>query len=338
MLFCIQRWLSLVLDMTVAGLAVVLMVLIVLLRERLDAGLVGLGLLNIMGFNLTLTAVISSWATLETSLGAISRVKTFVRDTPSEHLNRETNSVPVDWPAQGRIELSGVSASYSFESNAVLHDLNISIPAGQKLGICGRSGSGKSSFVTLLFHMLEVQSGTVCIDGIDLCTIPRETIRERLTVIPQDPLFLSGTIRENLDPFNNAAANNLAIEDALRRVGLWSIITDAGGLDIAMDAENLLSGGQRQLFCLARAILKSSRILILDEATASVDIQTDEIMQKIIHESFEGCTIIAVAHRLQTIRDSDQIAVLAEGRIVEYGGPDELLKNPQSRFRALWDS
>jgi ATP-binding cassette, subfamily C (CFTR/MRP), member 1 len=339
MLLCIQRWLSLVLDLTVAGLAVLLMVLIVVLRRDLDTGLVGVALLNIMNFNLSLTEVIKQWTTLETSLGAISRVKTFVQTTTSEHLPQEIQSTPDNWPSQGLISLSNVSASYTPRGPLVLKDITLSIPAGQKVGLVGRSGSGKSSFVTTLSRMLEIVHGTITIDGVDLTRIPREQVRQCLNVIPQDPLFLSGTIRANLDPFSLARADSVLIS-TLQTVGLWTIISHAGGLDVPLDPENLFSHGQRQLFCLARAIIgqSQSRILILDETTASVDLQTDNTMQCIIRDKFKECTIIAVAHRLGTIRDFDRVVVLDEGRIVEDGIPDALIQDENSWFRRLWDS
>lgn len=339
MLFCIQRWLNLVLDLTVAGLSVLLMTLVVVLRQRFDAGLVGLALLKVMSFNLSLTEVIRWWTTLETSLGAVSRIKTFVQTTPSEHLPGEDQSVPVDWPSHGAIQFQNVTASYTPDGPSVLKGITLSIPAGQRLGLVGRSGSGKSSFVTTLFHMLEVTRGTITIDAVDIATTPREVLRERLNVIPQDALFLSGTVRANLDPFAAVNSDETLIS-ALCTVGLWNVVSQAGGLDIPLDPESLLSHGQRQLFCLARALLNRSRssILVLDEATASVDLQTDAVMQRIIREEFKGCTIIAVAHRLGTIRDFDRVVVLDQGRVVEDGKPDELLDNEWSWFRKLRDS
>jgi len=189
----------------------------------------------------------------------------------------------------------------------------------------------------MLFHMLEITQGSVTIDGIEVSTIRRSILRERLAVIPQEPIFLKGTIRQNLDPLERASTDATA-ENILQKVGLWDIVTAAGGLDVPMEAEELLSHGQRQLFCLARAMLTSSNILIVDEATASVDLQTDDLMQQIISEHFKDCTVIAVAHRLQTIRNYDQIAVFGNGKVVEYGEPDVLLAYEESKFRALWES
>jgi ATP-binding cassette subfamily C (CFTR/MRP) protein 1 len=335
LLSCIQRWLALVIDLLVAALAFILVALIIVFRHRADAGFVGVALINIMTFNMTLSVVIQHYTAVETSLGAISRIQTFVRTTASENLPQETAEVPAEWPSEGSLSISNISATYSHDLDPALKHISLDIPAGQKLGICGPSGSGKSSFVSLLLHLLEITSGTIVVDGINIATVPRNVHRERMSVIPQDPVFFKGRIRENLDPLNLASAFDA--EKVLTKVGLWEVITGAGGLDVGMNAEEMLSHGQRQMFCLARAMIRKSKILILDEATASVDLETDWRMQEIIAEHFRECTVIAVAHRLQSIRDFDQVAVFEGGRVVEVGEPGELLEGAGGRFRGLWE-
>lgn len=336
LLFCIQRWLSLVLDLIVAALAVILMIMVVKLRDTLDPGFVALALLNVMSFNNNLTAVIKMWTNLETSLGAIARLKDFNEHTRSENLVEEWEPVLETWPSNGRVEFSNTSATYALELPNVVKDVNLAIAAGERIGICGASGSGKSSLIASMFRMLEITAGSISIDGVDLCSLPRQTVRERLNAIPQDSFFFKGTIRQNIDP--RGQSSDVAIEAALRKVGLWAITSSTpSSLDSEMDAEELLSHGQRQLFCLARAMLKPAKIVVLDEVTASVDLQTDELMQKVIRESFKDCTIIAVAHRLQTIVDFDRIVVMQSGRVVEQGRPEELLADTSSQFRRLWD-
>jgi ATP-binding cassette subfamily C (CFTR/MRP) protein 1 len=194
--------------------------------------------------------------------------------------------------------------------------------------------SGKSSLLLTLFRLLELDSGTIFIDGIDLRTLPREVIRTRMIAIPQDPFVLSSSVRANADPAG--AATDAAIIDALTKVQLWDSIRVRGGLDAQMKAQPL-SQGQQQLFCLARAMLRDSRVLVLDEATSNVDQETDTLMQRIIRREFARHTIITVAHRLDTIADADVVAVLSEGRLVEFGKPEELLAR-QSRFRELHDA
>lgn len=327
----------LVIDLLVAGLAVILVALVVKLRHHADAGFVGLALLNIMSFNMSLSAVIIFWTNIETSLGAVSRIRSFIESTASENHPEESQEVPFDWPSKGDIILLNVTASYALDQSPTLHKINLDIAAGQKIGVCGPSGAGKSSFVALLLHMLEVSEGTLTIDGVNLLAIPRSVLRERLTVIPQEPIFMKGTIRQNLDT-QELGEDDTATEDVLQKLGLWTIVANAGGLDVPMDPESLLSHGQRQMFCLARAMLRRSKILIIDEATASVDVETDQLMQQIIAEHFVDCTIIAVAHRLQTIRHFDRIVVFEDGGLVEYGEPDILLAEEGSKFKVLWES
>ncbi|PMD49040.1 ABC transporter-like protein [Hyaloscypha variabilis F] len=336
LLYCIQRWLALVIDLMVAALAFILVALIVSFRHRADAGFVGVALINIMSFNMTLSVLIQHYTAVETSLGAISRIKSFVSTTASENLPQETQSIPANWPSEGTITLNNLSATYSPSLDPTLHHLTLSIPSGTKFGICGASGSGKSSFVAALFHMLEITDGTLVIDGIDIPTIPRALLRERLTVIPQDPVFLKGTILQNLDPLEYA--NVEAAQTALEKVGLWDIVREAGGLEIDMNAEELLSHGQRQLFCLARALLRKSKVLVVDEVSASVDVATEERMMGVIGREFEGATVVAVAHRLGTIRGYDKVAVFEEGRVVEVGEPGVLLSVEGGRFRGLWEA
>ena len=183
--------------------------------------------------------------------------------------------------------------------------------------------SGKSSLLSVLLRILDNSSGTITIDDLDLSVIPRETIRSRITAIPQEPFILSGSVRLNADP-TGLVSDDLIIA-AVTKVGLWSILESRGGLDAEMTAYPL-SQGQQQIFCLARAMLrKGSRILVLDEATSNVDAETDGVMQNLIREEFAQWTIVTVAHRLDTILGSDRILVLDKGRLVENGPPEELL-------------
>ena len=194
--------------------------------------------------------------------------------------------------------------------------------------------SGKSSLLATLFRLLDLTSGSIQLDNVDLSLIPRHTIRSSLIAIPQDPFILPGTIRFNASPISPPPDH--AIISALEIVGLWDTIARRGGL--SANAEDVrLSHGQQQLFCLARAMLRKSTVLVLDEATSSVDMQTDSLMQKIIREEFDKHTIVTVAHRLGTIIDSDRIAVMEKGRLVEFDTPEELLKR-ESVFRELYQS
>ncbi|KAL2067058.1 hypothetical protein VTL71DRAFT_1482 [Oculimacula yallundae] len=335
LLFCIQRWLALALDLLVMVLAVILMSLVVKLRSEISAGFVGLALLNVMSFNENLAQIIKTWTNLETCLGAISRLISFTGHTASENLPGENGPVPENWPMHGSIELKNVSASYDSDDNLVIRNLNMSIKPGEKIGICGRSGSGKSSLITTIFRMLEVtEDSSITIDGIDITKLPREIVRSRLNAIPQEPFFIRGTVRANADP--RQQHTDAAIISAIKKVQLWDIVYSKGGLNTVLDAE-YFSHGQRQLFCLARAILRKSKVVILDEATSNVDTKSDDLMQEIIRKEFHDCTIIAVAHRLDTILDFDRIALLSRGELAEFDTPQALL-GKDSAFKKLYDS
>lgn len=304
-------------------------------RTEISPGFVGLALLNVMSFNESLAQIIKNWTQLETSLGAISRLIAFSKSTANENRPEENANVPESWPVHGTIEFKNVCASYTSDDNLVIKNLCMSIAAGEKIGICGRSGSGKSSLITTLFRMLEVtKDSSITIDGIDITQLPREIVRSRLNAIPQEPFFIRGTIRANADPYQQHS--DADIITAVSKVHLWDLVRNKGGLDSQLDAE-YFSHGQRQLFCLARAILRKSKVVVLDEATSSVDTKSDELMQKVIREEFGDCTVIAVAHRLDTILDFDKIALLSKGELMEFDTPKALLGRA-SAFRELYNS
>lgn len=193
--------------------------------------------------------------------------------------------------------------------------------------------SGKSSLIQTLFRMVELTDGLITVDGLEISSIRRQQIRERLIGVPQNPCFLAGTVRLNADP--TSVSSDLGIVGALKAVQLWNVVKDAGGLDADFDSVHL-SHGQRQLFCLARAMLRPGRILVLDEATSSIDAKTDTLMQRVIRDRFTQHTILAVAHKLETIMDFDRVVVLDRGEVVEVGKPFELLERKDSRFGQLY--
>ncbi|TGO57755.1 hypothetical protein BCON_0062g00250 [Botryotinia convoluta] len=333
LLYCIQVWLMLVIDLLVAALAILLVALVVKLRYTADAGLVGLALVNIMGFNTTLSAVIIHWTATETSVGAVERIKSFVRETPDENRKEDEDAgegeieVPEDWPSKGAIRIENITASYSKDQEPCLRNINLDISAGQKISICGAPGAGKSSFIVLLLHLLEVQQGSIMTDGIDILKIPRQILRERMVVIPQDPVFINGSIRQNLDPFS-LQQDDAEIVGVLEKLGLvLPGAIEIEGLSDNFDP-NLLSHGQRQLFCLARAVLgyrwigrvkKRCPIVVMDEVSASVDVETEGVMKKVVWEEFERATVLGVAHREGMVEGCERMVIFAEGRVLEEG-------------------
>jgi ATP-binding cassette subfamily C (CFTR/MRP) protein 1 len=349
MLYMIQQWLGLCLALTVAGVAVALVAFATQFENQSSGGQIGVALISIMGFSTSLAELISHWTSLETSIGAVARLKQLELEVKPEDLPSECNQPPPSWPSSGAISYEAVDASYGDDKPRILHNISLSIRSGEKIGICGRTGSGKSTLIALIFRLLPMSAGVVAIDGIDLSTIPRQKTRESVIAIPQEPYILSGTVRFNAAP-HFAAFSELdteiservlpdgAIIAALETVKLWGLISRRGGLDASI-ADLGLSHGQKQLFCLARALLRKddAKVLILDEATSSVDKHTDELMRSIIEAEFRDHTVVSVAHRLSSLLGCDRVVVLDAGKIVEIGAPAALLEN-DGWWRRLWEA
>ncbi|KAK7959119.1 uncharacterized protein PG986_003973 [Apiospora aurea] len=357
---CIQRWLVFVLDMIVAGLVIIIMGLTVALRTKVNPGYLGVALVQLMTLSHELTGMIQYWTMLETSIGAISRIKDFAEKTPDESAPEETDAPTADWPSRGTFRFENVFATYGNGKPTVLKDVSFTIKAGEKVGIVGRTGSGKSSTTLAILRMIDIEAGKLTLDGVDLTTIKGSIVRERIICLTQEPFIYPGTIRANIDPLSQS--NDEEIARALQKVGLWTVLqskkaaaaaakkttnttattttetdtsTPSEVLDTPMDTD-FLSHGQRQLFCLARALLKRGRVLILDEPTSSVDNQTDAQMQQVIRDEFRDHTVLMIAHRLSSLVDFDKIAVLDSGHLVEFGAPAELLRNASGHFSRLY--
>merc|ERR1712232_290832 len=239
-----------------------------------------------------------------------------------------SDSHSIDWPTNGSIEVKDLSVRYRSNLPLALKKVNFFIPGGSRVGVVGRTGSGKSTIVQTLFRLLEAENGCIKIDGIDISKLGLHALRTKISVIPQDPTLFSGcTIKENLDLFDLHTDDNIC--EALANASIVNVINQLPlGWNTLVTGENgsNFSVGQRQLLCLARAILTKNKILVLDEATASVDRRTDELLQEALRSSFEDATILAVAHRLDTVIDSDLIVVLGSGRVMEFGSPAELIR------------
>ncbi|OAA71991.1 ABC transporter [Akanthomyces lecanii RCEF 1005] len=341
LLLCIQRWLGLVLGLVVGVLAVLLTTVAVTVRgSTASAGFVGVALVNMMSLSQTLVGLIEQWTNLETSLGAVSRIKSFSEETPQEV--EPEGRLEAEWPGNGAVLFDNWTAGYA--DTMVLHGINMDMKPGQKVALCGRTGSGKSSLVTSILGMVDGTAGRIVIDGVDLATVSGETVRKAVTCVTQDPFFFDGSVRDNLDP---ARGSTMAgIEAALRRVGLWPVVSKAAldnGLPedqvLNLAAEELhLSHGQSQLFCLARAMLRDSRVVLLDEPTSSVDSATEQQIQDIVEREFKQSTVVMVTHRLSGIRRFDRVAVLKAGELAEYGPPDELLADGESALSVLYEA
>ncbi|KAJ6788261.1 hypothetical protein PWT90_02398 [Aphanocladium album] len=283
-LMSIQTWLNMVLDLIVAAEATIVVLLALLLRSSTNPALLGVSLNNILSFNGSLASVIGGWTLFETSLGAIARLRSFEQNIKPEDLADETCQPAASWPAEGKIEMRGLAASHR-PGLVGIKNASLDIEAGLKIGICGRTGSGKSSLVATFARLLEIDHGVIKIDGYDLATIPRDTIRERLVVVPQDAPVLIGTLRFNMDP--EGRQSDADIQAVLSRVGLWEFFKDSSGLDAEITTASL-SHGQRQLLSIGRAVLKGGKVVLLDEPTSSIDEATDAAVQRVLRDEFQG--------------------------------------------------
>ncbi|KAJ5383264.1 ABC transporter integral membrane type 1 [Penicillium concentricum] len=335
MLYSIQQWLILGLDLVVGAIAVILIAMITSLREQFSAASIGVALNIILTLNQTLANALKMWTMTETSIGAVSRVKSFIEDTPSEgRLVRSpvAPQLPHGWPCGGAVKFTDVTAGYDHSNTLVLKNLSMTIKPGEKIAVCGSSGSGKTSLIMVILQMLDLQSGRVNIDGEDLTEIPRSKIRSRINVVPQDPFFMPGNLRFNLDPRQCVTDAELIL--AIGKVGLLDRVRAKGGLDMEFSAADW-SVGQKQLLALSRALVKKSALLILDEVTSSVDSETEAIMQDIIEKEFSQQTIIAVVHRHRYIHWFDRVMLLKHGELVECDGAEALLQR-DSDLRKLY--
>ncbi|KID79154.1 ABC transporter atnG [Metarhizium brunneum] len=342
-----QCWLKLVLELFVGSLAVTLITLAVMAPGGTSAGAIALGLVNVISLSSALVELISHWTGLEGSLGAIERLKSFEANTPQEVTSPQPRQPPEKWPSRGLVEFDKVTASYSANSGndhyRALNSVTLSIRQGEKVAVCGRTGSGKSTLLLTLFRLLDPDSGTITVDGIDISNIPQNVLRPRLIAVPQEPMLFPGTLRTNICPGGRtdemeAGESDEHIISCLRKVELWDKISAKGGLD--SDVSDLgLSQGQKQLLCLARALIRKdiSAVLVLDEAMSAVDRETEELMVKVLEEEFAHHTVLSVVHRLNTVLKYDQVVVLDGGTVAEVGKPETLLQDQNGRFRALWD-
>ncbi|KNE72605.1 hypothetical protein AMAG_17047 [Allomyces macrogynus ATCC 38327] len=326
-----NRWLFVQLQI-IGNLIIGAISLLAVLTPTSGTAVVGTSLQYSLDITFMLSALIRMLSQLENALVSVERIKEY-SELPTEAPEETSFDLDEAWPAKGAIEFKDYTTSYREGLEPVLKHVNLSIKAGERVGIVGRTGAGKSSLTLALFRIIEATGGSIIVDGEELSKIGLQDVRSRLTILPQDPILFDSKVRENLDP--SGTKDDAALWHALEGAGLAEYVRQQeGGLDASLTSSSL-SVGQAQLLCLARAILRKTKVLVLDEATASIDHQTDEIVQQTIRREFVGCTVLTIAHRIATILDYDRICVLDHGEVAEFDTPEALLGNPESIFYSL---
>ena len=332
-------------DLFLDGLSTILIASILIFcliyKDRFEATQIGLLLLNYETIHDSMIRGLHTFKAFQNTLVEYERCMELT-ECPKEKqiINKldEKISKKIDnnWLKFGKIEFKNFSVKYREDTDIVLKNLNIIINPGEKIGIVGRTGSGKSTITLCLFRLLEAYEGNIFIDDIDISSIPLEKLRKNITIIPQDPVLIEETLRFNIDPFNNYSDNKII--EVLKKINFDYIINRSplGLKQIIAEEGSNLSVGEKQLICIVRAILRNSKIVIMDEATASIDFKTEDIIQNSIYEILNQSTIITIAHRIKTIINYDKIISLDNGKIMEFDTPKNLLKDQKGIFYNLY--
>ena len=315
---------------------VVLIIFTLIEKELYSAKVIGIILSYSIIFQSDIIEFLSAFSNFENTMTKMERSLTYT-NLISEKPQHLENDNKINWPTKGEIEFINYSTRYRPDTKIVLKNLSFKIESNKRIGIVGRTGSGKSTIALCLFRILESLKGKILIDGIDISTIGLQKLRKSLTILPQDSTIVDGTLRYNIDPVGNYSDE--LIEEIMKKIGFYHIIeNNQSGLDqrVTENGSNL-SIGEKQMICITRAILRKSKIIVMDESTASIDYQTEETILKAINEFLKNSTIITIAHRIKTIINYDKILVLDNGSIVEYDTPENLMKNKNSEFYSFYE-
>ena len=346
-----NRWLSVLLENTGNFVTFGAAIFAVLAGGSVEPGQVGLIISYALNVTSVLTWLVRQTSEVETNIVAIERIKEY-SDIPSEaswenpdeakaflstrqkDADAKSNSSTL-WPHSGQVSFQNYAMRYREGLDLVLKSISCEIKGGEKIGIVGRTGAGKSSLTMALFRLVEAAGGNILIDGRDTAKMGLHDLRTKVTIIPQDPVLFSGTLRMNLDPFN--VYTDEQVWSALKLSHLHDFVSslEKGLLHYISEGGDNLSVGQRQLVCLARALLKKTKILVLDEATAAVDLETDDLIQATIRKEFKDSTVLTIAHRLNTIMDYDRVMVLDQGNVAEFDTVHTLLNDENGIFHSM---
>ncbi|KAK2916503.1 hypothetical protein Q8A67_000877 [Cirrhinus molitorella] len=333
-----NRWLAVRLEFVGNCIVMFAALFAVVARDSLSPGIMGLSISYALQVTASLNWLVRMSSELETNIVAVEKVKEYGDTEKEAEWKLEHSTLPAGWPTVGHIEIRNFGLKYRADLELAISDISVNIDGGEKVGIVGRTGAGKSSLTLGLFRIIEAAQGEICIDGVNIAELGLHELRSRITIIPQDPVLFSGSLRMNLDPFDGYTD-----EEVWRALELAHLKNFVSGLPDKLNHEcseggENLSLGQRQLVCLARALLRKTKILVLDEATAAVDLETDNLIQSTIRTQFEDCTVLTIAHRLNTIMDYTRVLVLDKGQMAEFDSPSNLIAKKGIFYKMAKDS
>uniref|UniRef100_A0A8C4YKR5 ATP binding cassette subfamily C member 6 n=1 Tax=Gopherus evgoodei TaxID=1825980 RepID=A0A8C4YKR5_9SAUR len=336
--FPTQLWLATNLEFLGNGIVLFAALFAVLSKAHLSPGIVGFSISCALQITGILNWMVRSWTEIENNIVSVERVREYSKTPKEAPWTLGSNSASQAWPTEGAIEFRNYGVQYRPNLEFALKNINIKINGQEKIGIAGRTGAGKSTLAMGLLRLMEAAEGEILIDGVNIAQRGLQDLRAKITIIPQDPVLFAGSLRMNLDPLNQYSDE--AIWTVLELIQLKNFVLDLPNQlnhECSEQGENL-SVGQKQLVCLARALLRKAQILVLDEATAAVDLETDLQIQSTIRTQFKEWTVLTIAHRINTILDYDRILVLENGLVAEFDSPEKLIAQKGLFYRLVEES